>query len=60
MTVVTAKLLVRVAAGSPIAPVAVILPASHLEGEQGAWTRSEGAGGYGPVRRGVPPEHRGP
>ena len=31
MAVVTAKLLVRVAAGSPIAPVAMIVPASHLE-----------------------------
>jgi hypothetical protein len=60
MTVVTAKLVVRVAEGSPITPVATIRPASHLEDEQGAWTRNGGADGYGPVHRGVPPEHRGP
>lgn len=59
MTVVTAKLLVRVAAGSRNAPVAVIRPAGHLEDEQGAWARSEGRG-YGPVQRGVRPEHPGP
>jgi len=36
MTVVTAKLLVCVAAGSPIAPVASILAASLPEDNQGA------------------------
>ena len=45
-TVVTAKLLAR-AAGSPIAPVATILPASHLEDEQGVWTRSGGRAAMG-------------
>jgi hypothetical protein len=40
VTVVTAKLAVNVAAGSPIAPAARVLRASHLEDKQGAWTRS--------------------